>query len=68
MVGRVSMDMLAIDLRRAYEAGVGGEISMGESVVLWGKGLPIEQVASQAGTINYELLCQVTGRVKRVYR
>ena len=71
MVGRVSMDMLAVDLRpvlASAEALSGGTIAAGEPVVLWGNGLPVEDIATAAGTINYELLCQVTGRVKRVYR
>lgn len=71
MVGRVSMDMLAVDLRPVIAAGkasADNPVRLAESVVLWGNGLPIEDIAQAAGTINYELLCQVTGRVKRVYR
>src|SRR3989344_6241453 len=55
IVGRVSMDMITLDLRTQPQAGVG------DPVVLWGPGLPIEEVASSAGTISYELLCHVTG-------
>jgi alanine racemase len=51
------MDMLAIDLGSQPEAKVG------DPVVLWGDGLPAETVAARAGTIAYELLCGVTGRV-----
>lgn len=71
MVGRVSMDMLAVDLSpliAAEQSGHHSPVALGESVVLWGNGLPVEEIAQAAGTINYELLCQVTGRVKRVYR
>ncbi|MCG8312752.1 MAG: alanine racemase [Pseudomonadales bacterium] len=75
MVGRVSMDMLAVDLRplsggdQENPGGqLAGPVEMGEPVIIWGNGLPVEEVAHAAGTINYELLCQVTGRVKRVYR
>jgi alanine racemase len=57
LAGRVSMDMLAIDLGSQPEAKVG------DPVVLWGDGLPAETVAAHAGTIAYELLCGVTGRV-----
>jgi alanine racemase len=57
LAGRVSMDMLAIDLGSQPEAKVG------DPVVLWGDGLPAETVAARAGTIAYELLCGVTGRV-----
>jgi alanine racemase len=57
LVGRVSMDMLAIDLSEHPDAQVGSP------VILWGRDLPIETVARHAGTIGYELLCGVTGRV-----
>lgn len=57
LIGRVSMDMLCVDLRNVPEAHVG------DSVTLWGEGLAVEEVARYAGTIAYELLCQITGRV-----
>ena len=57
LVGRVSMDMLAVDLRRHPEARIG------DPVTFWGDGLPVETVAAMAGTIPYELLCGITGRV-----
>ncbi len=60
LVGRVSMDMLCVDLRACPEAAIGDE------VVLWGGGLPVEEVARHAGTIAYELLCGVTPRVRIV--
>ncbi|MBI3140757.1 MAG: alanine racemase [Rhodocyclales bacterium] len=56
-LGRVSMDMLAVDLTNLPEAGVG------QPVVLWGEGLPVEEVAAAAGTISYELLCALAPRV-----
>ena len=56
-VGRVSMDMLYADLSALPQAGVGSR------VVLWGEGLPIEEVAQAAGTVSYELMCALTGRV-----
>lgn len=56
-VGRVSMDLLAIDLDDAPDARVGS------SVTLWGRGLPVEEVAQAAGTISYELTCGITRRV-----
>ncbi|MDH3514816.1 MAG: alanine racemase [Gammaproteobacteria bacterium] len=59
-VGRVSMDMITLDLRSQPQAKVG------DPVVLWGKGLPVEEVAESAGTISYELLCHVTERIPRV--
>ncbi|MCG6933951.1 MAG: alanine racemase [Gallionella sp.] len=56
-VGRVSMDMLSVDLSTLPGAGVGSP------VVLWGEGMPIEEVARAAGTISYELMCALTARV-----
>ncbi|MCP1675027.1 alanine racemase [Natronocella acetinitrilica] len=58
LVGRVSMDMLSVDLR-----GLEQEVDIGDEVTLWGQGLPVERVAEKAGTIAYELLCGVTSRV-----
>jgi alanine racemase len=60
LVGRVSMDMLTVDLTDLPEAEVG------DAVTLWGEGLPVDEIAQQAGTISYELLCQLTSRVERV--
>lgn len=57
LVGRVSMDMICLDLRGHDGARVG------DPVVLWGAGLPVEEVARHAGTIPYELLCAVSQRV-----
>lgn len=61
IVGRVSMDMLCLDLRECPKAAIGDE------VVLWGEGLPVEEIAEAAGTIAYELLCKVTSRVRFEY-
>jgi alanine racemase len=60
IVGRVSMDLLAIDLRGLPQARVG------DPVVLWGPDLAIEEVATAAGTIGYELACGITRRVRFV--
>ncbi len=57
LAGRVSMDFLAVDLRKAPHAKVGNH------VVLWGDGLPVERIAANAETIPYELLCGVAKRV-----
>jgi alanine racemase len=57
LIGRVSMDLITIDLANAPHAQVGDE------VVLWGDGLSIEDVAASAGTISYELSCRLTERV-----
>jgi len=56
-VGRVSMDMIMVDLEFIPEAGIGSP------VVLWGEGLPVDDVASAAGTVSYELLCALAPRV-----
>ncbi|HVA55748.1 MAG TPA: alanine racemase C-terminal domain-containing protein, partial [Gammaproteobacteria bacterium] len=58
LVGRVSMDMIAVDLRGVPHA------QAGDPVVMWGPELPVEEIARAAGTIPYELLCGVTQRVK----
>ena len=57
LVGRVSMDMLACDLSGLPDAGVDSP------VVLWGDGLPADEVAAAAGTISYELFCALGSRV-----
>lgn len=61
LIGRVSMDMIAVDLRNNPRA------KCGDHAVLWGEGLPIEQVAKWANTTAYDLLCSVTQRVEFKY-
>lgn len=56
IVGRISMDMLTIDITDCQG------IEVGTSVELWGKQIPIETIAKASGTIAYELLCQITNR------
>ncbi|MDB6164297.1 MAG: alr [Xanthomonadaceae bacterium] len=58
IIGRVSMDLMTIDLRGHPAA------QPGDRVVLWGEGLPVEAVASAAGTIGYEPVCSITRRVR----
>lgn len=58
VVGRVSMDMITVDL-----TGVPGA-RIGSSVILWGQGLPIDEVAQAAGTVGYELMCALAARVR----
>lgn len=60
VIGRVSMDLMTIDLRRQPGAKVG------DPVMLWGAGLPVETVGKAAGTIGYELICSITRRVRFV--
>ena len=55
--GRVAMDMLYVDLSAVPQADVGSR------VVLWGEGMPIEEVAHAAGTVSYELMCALSRRV-----
>ncbi len=56
-LGRVSMDMLCVDLSALPGAAVGSRVT------LWGERMPVEEVAHAAGTISYELLCALTARV-----
>lgn len=58
LVGRVSMDMLTVDLTALPQ------VKVGDGVELWGKTIPIECVAQSAKTIAYELMSQVTARPK----
>jgi alanine racemase len=57
IVGRVSMDLITIDLRAVPDARVG------DRVILWGRELPVEDIATHAGTISYDLTCGMTRRV-----
>ena len=60
LVGRVSMDLVTIDLRQHPDAKIG------DPVVLWGRGLPVEEIAQHADTIGSELTCGITRRVRFV--
>jgi len=60
LVGRVSMDMITVDVTDIADARVGSP------VVLWGEGLPIDEVAQSADTIGYELMCAVAQRVQLI--
>ena len=62
LVGRASMDMLTVDLRKQPNAKIG------DRVILWGDSLPIEEIAKYAETIPYELLCGVHKRLKFIER
>jgi alanine racemase len=63
LAGRVSMDMLAIDVTEAKQP-----VRVGDPVVLWGEGLPVEEIALWAETIPYTLVCGVTPRVTATER
>ena len=62
VVGRVSMDMIAINLSNV------SDVCVGDTVIMWGNDLlTVDDMAVQANTISYELLCQLNERVKREY-
>lgn len=60
LIGRVSMDMLTVDLSGQADA------KPGDAVTLWGDGLAVEEIAECAGTIPYTLVCGITPRVQLV--
>ena len=62
LAGRVSMDMITVDLRPLPHARVGS------TVQIWGPGLPAEHLAAAANTIVYELFCGLTQRVRFQHR
>ena len=57
LAGRVSMDMIAVDITELPP------VSVGDRVELWGTRLAVEEIAAAAGTVAYELLCGVSQRV-----
>lgn len=61
LVGRVSMDMITVDVTSIKN------VAIGDQVELWGKNISVDQVAELSGTISYELLTSVSKRVPRVY-
>lgn len=60
LVGRVSMDMIAVDLSELPQAGLGSVVE------LWGEHVSLDEVAQRAGTVNYELVCALALRVPAV--
>jgi alanine racemase len=60
LAGRVSMDMITIDVTDLEE------VNIGDNVILWGEGLPVAEVAEWAGTIGYELTTRMPARTPRV--
>jgi alanine racemase len=61
LAGRVSMDMLMVDVTDLPE------VELGDPVQLWGPEIPVDTVAARCGTIGYELLVRIPPRVPRVY-
>ena len=64
LLGRVSMDMICVDLSEIND----DKAKVNDEVILWGEGLPIEEIAECSNTIGYELLCGVTKRVEFIYQ
>ena len=60
LAGRVSMDLIAIDLRGCPDARAG------DRATLWGEGLPVEEIGEAAGTLSYELLARIGPRIERI--
>lgn len=61
LIGRVSMDMLTVDLRNIPE------VRIGDRATLWGENLPAEEIAACANTIAYQLVTGITERVPRLH-
>lgn len=61
LAGRVSMDMITVDVSDLLN------VAVGDTVELWGPQLPADEIAKACQTIAYELFCQVTSRVPRIY-
>ncbi|MEH6345584.1 MAG: alanine racemase [Bermanella sp.] len=60
LVGRVSMDMMTVDVTNS-------DVQLGDKATLWGTGLSADEVAHHCNTLSYELFCRLTGRVKFQY-
>jgi alanine racemase len=61
LAGRVSMDLITVDISDCHEVNIGDE------AILWGQGLPAEEIASYAETISYQLFTSVSKREPRIY-
>lgn len=61
VVGRVSMDMLAVDVSEL------AAVTVGDEVELWGDQIAVDEVAEKIGSISYDLLCRIQARVRHVY-
>ena len=62
VVGRICMDQLCVDVTDIEN------VKMGDAVTVFGVGLPVDEVAELAGTINYEIVCGISKRVPRIYK
>ena len=61
VLGRISMDMMTVSVSGVAPA-------LGDRVELWGRQIAIEEVASQAGTLSYVLMCALGNRIPRIYQ
>ena len=61
ILGKVCMDQMMLDVSDIEN------VKSGDEVILFGKGLPVEEVAEKAQTVNYEIICGITGRVPRIF-
>ena len=59
-IGRICMDQMSVDV-----SGI-ENVKQGDEVILFGKELPVEELAEKCGTINYEIVCGITNRVPRI--
>jgi alanine racemase len=64
IVGRVSMDLFAVDITDLPE----GKVRRDDWAVLIGSGLTLDEVAAQAGTISYEILTKLSRRYHRIWK
>ena len=60
IIGRICMDQMSVDV-----SGI-ENVKQGDEVILFGKELPVEELAEKCGTINYEIVCGITNRVPRI--
>ena len=60
IIGRICMDQLSVDVSDI------ADVKQGDEVILFGKTLPVEELADMCGTINYEIICGISPRVPRI--
>ncbi len=61
IIGRICMDQMTVDVTDIEN------VKMGDEVILFGKELPVEELANMCGTVNYEIVCGISPRVPRIY-
>ena len=60
IIGRICMDQMSVDVSDI------DNVKQGDEVILFGKTLPVEELADICGTINYEIICGISPRVPRI--